>query len=120
MATHTLEATLSRYPAVTIRESNVGVGDKHIDRTSAVTLATTIPPGRRCEARTESRSMCSYEVLEAIEEESVVIEQGKVFALNRSTEGMLLLMVRAPHAKQLIEVHAPRFRWGRTVNVLEA
>jgi hypothetical protein len=120
MATHTLEAKFSRYSAVTIRESNVGVGDKDIDRTSAVTPATTIPPGRRCEARTESRSMCSYEVLEAIEEESVVIEQGKVFALNRSTEGILLLMGRAPQAKQLIEVHAPRFRWGRTVNVLEA
>ena len=28
-------------------------------------------------------------------------------------------MALAPHAKQLIEVHTPRFGWGRTVNVFE-
>ena len=36
-----------------------------------------------------------------------------------STEGMLLFMGRAPHAKQLIEVDTPRSGWGRTVNVFE-
>ena len=63
--------------------------------------------------------MCSYEALEVIDEESVVIEQGEAFALNRSTEGMLLFMGRAPHAKQLIEVNNPRSGWGRTANVFE-
>jgi hypothetical protein len=67
----------------------------------------------------EYRGMCSYEVFEAIDEESVVIEQGEAFALNRSTEGMLLFMGQAPHAKQLIEVHTPRSGWGRTANVFE-
>ena len=65
------------------------------------------------------RRICSYEVLEAIEGKSVVIEQGEAFALNRSTEGILLFMGQAPHAKQLIEVHTPRSGWGRTVNVFE-
>ena len=68
----------------------------------------------------EYRCMCSYEVLQAIDGESVVIKQGEALALNRSTEGMLLFMGRALHAKQLIEVHTPRFRWGRTVHVFEA
>jgi hypothetical protein len=117
MATHTLEAVFSHSPAVTRREQNVGNNDA--DQASAVMPATAIPQGRRCEARIEYRSMCSYEVLEAIDEESVVIEQGEAFALNRSTEGMLLLMGQAPHAKQLIEVHTSRSRWGRTVNVFE-
>jgi hypothetical protein len=63
--------------------------------------------------------MCSYEVLEAIEGESIIIGQGEAFALNRSTEGILLLIAMAPHAKQLIEVHTPRFGWGRTVNIFE-
>ena len=67
----------------------------------------------------EYRCMCSYEVLEVIDETSVVIEQGEAFALNRSTEGMLLFMGRAPHAKQLIEVRTSRSGWGRTVNVFE-
>lgn len=117
MATHTLEAMLSQSTAVTQREQNVGNND--VVQAPAVLPSTTIPPGRRCEARTEYRGMCSYEVLEAIEEESVVIEQGEAFVLNRSTEGMLLLMGQARHAKQLIEVHTPRSGWGRAANVFE-
>lgn len=117
MATHPLEAMFSRYTAVTLQEQNVGI--KEFDEASGVMSATTIPLGRRCETRMEYRCLCSYEVLEAIDEESVVIEQGEAFALNRSTEGMLLFMGRAPHAKQLIEVHTPRSGWGRTVNVFE-
>jgi hypothetical protein len=118
MATHTLEAMLSRSTVVKLQEQNVG--NKDIVQASAMMPATTIPPRRRCEARMEYRCMCSYEVLEAIEEESVVIEQGEAFTLNRSAEGILLLMGRAPHAKQLIEVHTSRSGWGRTVNVFEA
>ena len=105
MATHTLEEMLSHSAAARLQEQNVGNND--VVRASAVMPATTIPPGRRCEARMEYRGMCSYEVFEAIDEESVVIEQGEAFALNRSTEGMLLLMGEAPQAKQLIEVHTP-------------
>ncbi len=66
MATHTLEAMFPHSTAVTQREQNVG--GNHVVQASAVMPATTIPPGRRCEARMEYRGMCSYEVLEAIEE----------------------------------------------------
>ena len=117
MATHTFEAMLSHYTAVTLQEQHVG--NTEVDQASGVIPATTIPPGRRCEARMEYRCMCSYEVLEAIDEQSVVIGQGEAFALNRSTEGMLLLIALAPHAKQLIEVHTSRSGWGRTANVFE-
>ncbi len=55
--------------------------------------------------------MCSYEVLAAIEGESVVIGHGEAFALNQSTEGMLLLIALAPHVKQLIEVRTSRSGW---------
>ena len=92
MAKYTLEAILSHYTADTTRESNVG-DDKDIDQASAVMPASTIPPPeRRCEPRMEYRSMCSCKLLEAMEVESVLIEQGVAFAVNRSTEGMLLLM----------------------------
>jgi len=117
MATHPLEAMLSQSTAVTEPEQNVGNND--VVQPSAVMSATTIPPGRRSEARTEYRGICSYEVLEAIDEESVVIEQGEAFPINRSTEGMLLLMGQARQAKQLIEVHTRRSGWGRTANVFE-
>jgi hypothetical protein len=117
MATHAFEGMFSRSAVVTRREQNVGNTD--IDQASAVMPAMATPPERRCEARMDYRRMCSYEVLKAIEGMSVVIEQGEAFALNRSTEGILLLMGQAPHAKQLIEVHTPRSGWGRTVNVFE-
>ncbi|MBK5283290.1 MAG: hypothetical protein JJE16_14545 [Nitrospiraceae bacterium] len=118
MATHIFEEMLSHCTAVTLRESDVG--DRDVDQASAVMPATTIPSGRRCEVRTEYRSMCSYKMLDAIEEESVVIEKGVAFALNQSTGGMLLLMGQAPRAKQLIEVYSARSRWSRTANVFEA
>lgn len=117
MATHTLEEILSHSVAVTQRGWNVR--STNVDQASGVTSATTISPRRRREERMDYRHMCSYEVREVIEEKSVVIGQGEAFAVNRSTEGMLLLIAMAPYAKQLIEVHTSRFGWGRTVNVFE-
>jgi hypothetical protein len=117
MATHTYEEMFSRATAVAQWDWNVGNSD--VGQASAGMPATTIPPGRRCEARMDYRRMCSYEVLEAIEGGSVVIGQGEAFALNRSTEGMLLLIALSPHAKQLIEVHTSRSGWGKTVNIFE-
>ena len=117
MAMHTLEALHSHDTAVTLWKQHVR--EKEIDQASGVMPAVTISSERRCEARMEYRRMCSYEVIEAMDEESIVTEQGEVFALNRSTEGILLFMGRAPHAKQLIEVHTHRSGWGRTVNVFE-
>ena len=117
MVTHTLEAMLSHCTAVSLREQQVGNGE--FDQTSSILPVGAIPPGRRCEERMEYRCICSYEMLEAINEDSVVIEQGEAIAANRSTEGMLLFMGMAPHTKQLIEVHTSRLGWGRTANVLE-
>ncbi|HSL04350.1 MAG TPA: hypothetical protein VK901_12550 [Nitrospiraceae bacterium] len=79
-----------------------------------------IPRGHRCEVRIDYRCLCSYESLDAIHENSVDIEQGVAFTLNRSTEGMLLLMGQAPRAKQAIEVRTSRSRWSRTATVFEA
>jgi hypothetical protein len=117
MATHTLESMLSHSAAVTRREQNVG--NKDIDQAPAVMPAMATPPERRCEARMGYRQMCLYEVIEAIEGKSVVIEQGEALVLNRSTEGILLFMGQATHEKQLIEVHRLRSGWGRAVNVFE-
>jgi hypothetical protein len=58
-------------------------------------------------------------MIEAIEEESVVIEQGEAITLNLSTEGMLLFMRGTPHVMQMIEVRTPRSRWGRAMTVFD-
>ncbi len=87
------------------------------DQASHVTSGLTIPLGRRREARKDHQDLCSYEMLDATEEGSAVIEEGTAFALNRSTEGILLLMRRAPQVKHLIEVRSSRQGWGGTVDV---
>ena len=63
--------------------------------------------------------MCSYEIREAIGGESVVIGEGGAFVVNRSKEGILLLMALAPQAKQLIEVHTSYSRWRKTLSIFE-
>jgi hypothetical protein len=117
MATHRHENTPSRFARATQREQKVGSQDA--DHRSVGMSATATSLGRRCEVRRDYWCLCSYEVLEAIEKKSAVIERGKAIALNRSTEGMLLFMGRAPHAKQLIEVHISRSRWSRTMHVFD-
>lgn len=87
--------------------------------THKASTAATISLERRSEARPEYHCRCSYEVAEAIDEELAFFEQGEAFALNRSAEGMLLIMGYARHVRQLIEVHAFHSRWGRTKNVYE-
>jgi hypothetical protein len=115
MATHIQHIMRSHSPEDTQQEQEGGSHDT--DHRSSLMPVTCL--GRRCEARMNYQCLCSYEVLEAIEEESVVIEKGKAIALNRSTKGILLFMRQAPHARQLIEVHTPRYRWGRTVTVFD-
>ncbi|THJ11847.1 MAG: hypothetical protein CAF43_004025 [Nitrospira sp. CG24C] len=117
MATHTFEAMFSHSAAAPQRKQKVG--NKDIDQVSVMTPVMATLPERRREARMDYRRMCSYAVFKPIEGKSVVIEQGEAFALNRSTEGILLLMGQAPHAKQLIELHTPRAGWGRTVTVFK-
>jgi hypothetical protein len=54
MATHTLEEMFSHSAAARLQEQNVGNND--VIQASGVMPAATIPPGRRCDARTEYRS----------------------------------------------------------------
>jgi hypothetical protein len=99
--------------------SEQNVESKDAAQLSADMSTTTVCLERRGEARMVFRQSCSYEVLEAIEEESVVIRQGAAFALNRSKEGILLLMGQALFDKQLFEVQSPHSGSGWAVNVFE-
>jgi len=96
------------------------VKNKDVSRLFNAMTAAITPPERRCETRMEYRCRCSYEVVEAIDEEVAFFEYGEAFAFNRSGGGMLLVMGHPLHVAQLIEVHAFHSQWGRTVNVCEA
>lgn len=115
MATGSSETLLAHSVTSIPQEQNVRNTDE--DQASNVTLGQTIPLGRRREARKDHQDLCSYEMVDATEEEFPVIEQGTAFALNWSTEGILFLMRRVPRTNQLIEVHSSRQGWGGVVDV---
>lgn len=76
-------------------------------------------PSRRQETRVAEGRICTYELCESIDEETIVIQQGEMYSLNRSPQGILLLMGCAPRREQLIEVHIPESRWRRSLNLYE-
>ncbi len=119
MAIQTLEEFLSHSADVFRREQNLE-NTKNIDSGSALLPSPTAASQQwRCEERTDYWHMCSYEIRETIGGESVVIGEGGAFVVNRSKEGILLLMALAPQAKQLIEVHISHSGWRKTVSIFE-
>jgi hypothetical protein len=117
MATHIPEALLQDDTGGTLQEQKER--NREADQVSGVMLAAAIPLERRYDVRMDYRCRCSYEVVEAIDEELAFIKQGEAFALNRSVGGMLLIMGHALQVTQLIEVHTSHSRWGRAANVYE-
>jgi hypothetical protein len=118
MATHISDEMLFHFVPVARREQDVE-NKKDAGHASAVMPPTVSSSQWRCEERKDYRHMCSYEIREAIGGESVVIGEGVAFVVNRSTEGILLLMALAPQAKQLIEVHTSYSRWRKTLSIFE-
>jgi len=57
--------------------------------------------------------MCSYEVLDVVDEELVVVQRGEAFALNRSREGILLFLGQPFHVNQWIRVDIACPGWDR-------
>lgn len=118
MATRTLGVMRSYNTMLTLRGQKVR--NREGTQASGVMAAATVSPERRCGARVEYRRMCSYDVLEVVNEELVVIEQGEAFALNSSAEGMLLFLGQPLQRKQLIRVHIVHPGWDQIGNVFES
>jgi hypothetical protein len=122
MAIQTPQELLSRSAAVFQQGQNVenNENNKAVDSAAAaLPLPTSVSQQRRCEERVDDQHMCSYEIREIIGGESVVIGEGGAFVVNRSKQGILLLMAFPLHAKQLIEVRISRFGWRRTISIFE-
>jgi hypothetical protein len=64
--------------------------------------------------------MCSYEVIEVVGEALVVVEQGEAFALNSSTDGILLFVGQPIQRKQLIRAYITRSGWDQIGIVFES
>jgi len=74
---------------------------------------------RRREARIEDRHWYTYEMYESRADGAEAVVEGKVFSLNRSAHGILLLMSEAPHVRHLIALYNPQLGWFRSTMVYE-
>jgi hypothetical protein len=76
-------------------------------------------PSRRQEARVNEQKVCAYSLCESLDGEGVTIEQGKVYCINRSEHGILVLMGGQPGKGQLLELHVAETRWEYSLSLYE-
>ncbi len=62
-------------------------------------------PSRRREARVNEQKVCGYSLCKSVDGRHVNIEQGEVYCINRSENGILVLMGSRPRTRQLLELH---------------
>jgi hypothetical protein len=74
---------------------------------------------RRREPRVEQWQPCSYEASESSGEKLPVTQTGEAVALDRSQEGILLLMEQAPKPTKLLEVHTSQSLGRKTLLVFD-
>ena len=74
---------------------------------------------RRSETRVNEQKVCTYSLCESFDGEQVTIEQGKVYSINRSEHGILVLMGDRPRKQQLLELHIAETRWEYSLNLYE-
>ena len=76
-------------------------------------------PLRRREARVDEQKVCAYSLCESLDGERMTIEQGEVYCLNRSEQGILVLMGGRPRKQQLLELHVAETRWEYSLSLYE-
>jgi hypothetical protein len=76
-------------------------------------------PSRRREARVNEQKVCAYSLCESLDGEGVTIEQGKVYCINRSEHGILVLMGSRLRKGQLLELHVAETRWEYSLSLYE-
>ena len=84
-------------------------------------LNPSAPPPRqpRLEERRILWHACYYELIKGLGEESIISHRGRAFALNISSEGILVLMDQAPQVQQLLEIHTPSSKRNHILTLFE-
>lgn len=76
-------------------------------------------PSRRREMRVREQKVCAYSLCESLDGEQVTIEQGKVYCINRSEHGILVLMGGRPQKGKLLELHVAETRLEYSLSLYE-
>ena len=62
---------------------------------------------------------CSYELSESLWDDVIAIHNGEALSVNRSREGMMLLMDQCPPVKQVFEIEVPASARGKITRFVE-
>ena len=90
MATDTLEATLIPDSSMLLQDEDL----RHpAEGEPGEQIHEPIPSVLRCGERVEFRIACTYEVQDVVDGAPVVVKRGEAMTLNRSDEGVLLVMI---------------------------
>lgn len=76
-------------------------------------------PSRRGEMRVNETKLCTYSLSEPIDQGQVSLLQGEAYCVNRSRQGILLMMGDQPREGQLLEVHLREGLWRYSATVYE-
>lgn len=74
---------------------------------------------RRGEMRVNETRLCTYSLSERLDQEEVSILQGEAYCVNRSRQGLLVMMGDQPREGQLLEVHLRESPWQYSATVYE-
>lgn len=75
--------------------------------------------GRRGEMRVNETRLCTYSLSESLSQDEVSILQGEAYCVNRSRQGLLVMMGDQPREGQLLEVHLRESPWQYSATVYE-
>ena len=73
----------------------------------------------RCAERTPFMEYYPYELSESLWDDVIAIHNGDALSVNRSREGMLLLMDQCPPVKQVFEIQVPASARGKITRLVE-
>src|SRR5262245_12781214 len=74
---------------------------------------------RRRETRSPRISPCSYGLMRSLDQDGVVLEEGRGTAVNDSPTGMRLLLNVAPVKGQILEIQTGNLTLGRAISLVE-
>jgi hypothetical protein len=77
------------------------------------------PEDRRLDQRFCIRSLCSFELKGRSDHSPIEVQRGAAYSLNVSADGILLLLDREPHIRQLVEIHNSRISRPESATLFE-
>ena len=111
-------AYLRSYSKALLREMGVQVAE-HPQPETVRLGGRALRAERRLETRSPKISPCTYGLMRSVDPDGAILEEGYGAAVNKSPNGMRLLLGVAPSQGQLLEIQTGHSRLGRTICLVD-